>query len=294
MSRPVGKLVVIGVGLIGGSLALALRRAGLVRHVTGVGRSRENLERAQGLGIVDDRTLDAAAAVRDADLVLLAVPMGSYEAVLAAIDGALPDHAIVTDAGSTKQHALLAAGKVLSDPSRFVPAHPLAGTEKSGAAAAFAELFDGRLCILTPDAATDAGAVARVEALWQAVGATVLHMPAARHDELLAAVSHLPHLAAFALVNAVRRSAGQGEDPFRFAAGGFRDFTRIASSSPRMWRDIALANRTALLAKLDALQAELGSMRRMLEAADGEGLLDAFAEAKAARDAWLEHHGGDL
>lgn len=294
MSRPVEKLVVIGVGLIGGSLALALRRAGLVHHVTGVGRSRENLEAAQSLGIVDDWTLDAAEAVGDADVVLLAVPMGAYEAVLADIDGALPDHAIVTDAGSTKQHALHAARKCLSDPSRFVPAHPLAGTEKSGAEAAFAELFDGRLCILTPDAATDGQAVARVEALWQAAGATVLSMPAARHDELLAAVSHLPHLAAFALVNAVRRSAGKGEDPFRFAAGGFRDFTRIASSSPQMWRDIALANRAPLLAKLDALQAELGDMRRMLEAADGEGLLAAFSEAKAARDAWLEQHGGSL
>ncbi len=294
MSRPVDKLVVIGVGLIGGSLALALRRAGLVRHVTGVGRSRENLETAQSLGIVDDWTLDAAAAVGDADVVLLAVPMGAYEAVLADIDGALPPHAVVTDAGSTKQTAWQAARKCLSDPSRFVPAHPLAGTERSGAEAAFAELFDGRLCILTPDATTDGHAVARVEALWQAAGATVLHMPAARHDELLAAVSHLPHLAAFALVNAVRRSAGKGEDPFRFAAGGFRDFTRIASSSPQMWRDIALANRTALLAKLDALQAELGEMRRMLEAADGEGLLDAFSEAKSARDAWLAQHGGGL
>ena len=292
--QPVGRLAVIGVGLIGGSLALALRRAGLVKHVTGVGRSRGNLETAQRLGIIDDWTLDAAEAVRGADMVLLAVPMGAYASVLADIDGALADHAVVTDAGSTKQHALQAAGEHLSDPSRFVPAHPLAGTERSGADSAFAELFDGRLCILTPDEGTDANAVARVEAMWQAVGATVLSMPAARHDELLAAVSHLPHLTAFALVNAVRRAAGKGEDPFRFAAGGFRDFTRIASSSPPMWRDIALANRKALLAKLDALQAELGEMRRLLEASDGEGLLAAFTEAKAARDAWLETHGGSL
>ncbi|HXH72665.1 MAG TPA: prephenate dehydrogenase/arogenate dehydrogenase family protein [Mariprofundaceae bacterium] len=292
--NPVNKLVVIGVGLIGGSFALALRRAGLVRHVTGVGRGRGNLEAAQRLGIVDDWTADAAEAVKGADMVLLAVPMGAYESVLASIDGTLSPDAIVTDAGSTKQHALLAAKKFLSDPSRFVAAHPLAGTEQSGAAAAFAELFDKRLCILTPDAATDAQAVARVKELWEAAGATVLSMPAAEHDDFLAAVSHLPHLAAFALVNAVRKEAERNDepDPFRFAAGGFRDFTRIASSSPEMWRDIALANRKALMIKLDALQMELSGLRRMLDAGDGESLLLEFADAKAARDAWLQKHGG--
>lgn len=294
--RPVNKLVIIGVGLIGGSLSLALRRAGLVKHVTGVGRGRDNLETAQKLGIVDDWTLDASQAVKDADMVLLAVPMGAYESVLASIDGTLPADAIVTDAGSTKQHALLAAKKFLSNPSRFVPAHPLAGTERSGATAAFAELFDQRLCILTPDATTDAEAVSRVESMWQAAGATVLGMPAAEHDDFLAAVSHLPHLAAFALVNAVRKEAARNNepDPFRFAAGGFRDFTRIASSSPVMWRDIALANRQALIAKLDALQEELAGLRRMLDAGDGESLLLEFSDAKAARDAWLEKHGGSL
>jgi len=292
--QPIDKLVVIGVGLIGGSLAMALRRAGMVRHVTGCGRKRDNLELAQKLGIVDDWTLDLNEAVQEADVVLVAVPMGAYESVFSALNGVLPDGAIITDAGSTKQHALQVAKSSLDDPARFVPAHPLAGTEKSGAGAAFADLFDKKLCIVTPDATTDAAAVARVEAMWQAAGSSVLSMPAAEHDEFLAAVSHLPHLAAFALVNAVRRSADQGgeHDPFRFAAGGFRDFTRIASSSPEMWRDIALANRDALLAKLDALQAELGNMRSLLEAGDADGLLNEFAEAKEARDAWLEKHGG--
>jgi len=292
--QAIGKLVVIGVGLIGGSLALALRRAGVVRHITGCGRQRDNLELAQQRGIIDDWTLDLNEAVQGADVVLVAVPMGAYESVFRALNDALPKGAIVTDAGSTKQHALQVASKTLSNPARFVPAHPLAGTEKSGAGAAFAELFDKRLCIVTPDAATDAAAVARVEAMWQAAGSTVLSMPAAEHDEFLAAVSHLPHLAAFALVNAVRRSAAQGgeHDPFRFAAGGFRDFTRIASSSPEMWRDIALANRDALLAKLDALQSELGNLRCLLEAGDADGLLNEFAEAKSARDTWLKKHGG--
>jgi len=293
-AQSIGKLVIIGVGLIGGSFALALRRAGLVKHVTGVGRGRENLEAAKNLGIVDDWTNDAAEAVRDADLVLLAVPMGAYENVLGAIDASLPSGAIVTDAGSTKQHALSMAKKFLSDPQYFVPAHPLAGTERSGADAAFAELFDEKQCIITPDKATDAAAVARVKALWEAAGATVLAMPAAEHDDFLAAVSHLPHLAAFALVNAVRKEAERNRepDPFRFAAGGFRDFTRIASSSPEMWRDIALANREAMIVKLDALQQELAHVRRMLDAGDGESLLNEFADAKASRDAWLEKHGG--
>lgn len=291
---PISKLVVIGVGLIGGSLALALRRAGMVRHVTGVGRGQANLEEARRLGIIDDWTQDAADAVRDADVVLIAVPMGAYDRVLADIDGSLPRDAIVTDAGSTKQQALRSSRQHLSDPARFVAAHPLAGTERSGAAAAFAELYDNRLCIITPEGSTDTEAVARVQAMWQAAGATVLSMQAAEHDDFLAGVSHLPHMAAFALVNAVRKEAERQHepDPFRFAAGGFRDFTRIASSNPAMWRDIALANREALLVKLDALQAELGAVRDMLAAGDAEGLLNEFNEAKASRDAWLAKHGG--
>lgn len=288
-------LVVIGVGLIGGSFARALRHAGCVEQITGVGRSRDNLDRARELGIIDHWTHDIGEAVRDADLIFVAVPMGSYDQVFGELAAAVPPSAIITDAGSTKQHAVEVAGRQLADPSRFVAAHPIAGTEQSGAEASFAELFEDRLCILTPTAVTDAGAVATVEALWKAAGSRVVSMDAASHDDFLASVSHLPHLAAFALVNAVRNQSGDdGLDPFRFAAGGFRDFTRIASSSPEMWRDIALANRDALAAKIDAFQSELAAMKSALANGDGEALLQAFAAAKKARDEWLEKHGGSL
>ncbi len=287
-------LVVIGTGLIGGSLALALKRAGAVGRVTGVGRGAENLQLAQARGIIDDWTHDAAAAMRDADIVLLAVPMAAYETVLRSIADALPDTAIVTDAGSTKQSAIAAARRALPDHSRFVPAHPIAGTEQSGAAAAFAELFNQHLCILTPQPEADAGALKRVRDMWQSAGARVICMDAREHDKFLAAVSHLPHLAAFALVNAVRKQGNEEREPFDFAAGGFRDFTRIASSSPEMWRDIALCNREAVMFQIDALQDELKAIKLALQSGDGEQLLNDFKSAKQARDAWLARHGENL
>ncbi len=284
--NPIKHLAVIGVGLIGGSLSLALKKAAAVERITGAGRNSDNLELAQRLGIVDDWTHDIAEAVVDADLVLLAAPMGAYDELFRAMAGALPEQAIVTDAGSTKQSAIAAAQQRLPNPGRFVPAHPIAGTEHSGAGAAFAGLFEGRLCILTPDARTDADALAVVQGMWERAGCNIQIMDASEHDEALAGVSHLPHLAAFALVNAVRRQAG--EDPFRFAAGGFRDFTRIASSSPQMWRDIALCNSQSLLGKIDALQNELAVLRQALEAGDGDRLLKEFEAARDARDRWLK------
>lgn len=288
-------LVVIGVGLIGGSVARALRHAGCVNRITGVGRSRDNLDRARELGIIDHWTHDIAEAVHDADMVLVAVPMGGYEQVFGELAGVVPESALITDAGSTKQHAIDVAERFLPDPSRFVPAHPIAGTEQSGAEASFAELFEDRLCILTPTDATDAAAIDAVEAMWQATGSRVVRMDAASHDDLLAAVSHLPHLAAFALVNAVRGEGGDDErDPFRFAAGGFRDFTRIASSSPEMWRDIVLSNRESLVGKIDAFQSELSMLKEALQSGDDEKILNAFAAAKKARDEWLATHGGSL
>jgi len=289
-------LVVIGTGLIGGSLSLALKKAGMVERVTGVGRNRANLELAHERSIVDDWTHDIAAAVVDADMVLVAVPMAAYEAVFAAMADALPATAIVSDAGSTKQSALLAARKCLPDAAvrRFVAAHPVAGTEQSGAGAAFAELFEQRLCIVTPDEDTDAQALQAVEAMWQCAGSRVMSMSPLEHDEFLAAVSHLPHLTAFALVNAVRKQASDGHDPFEFAAGGFRDFTRIASSSPQMWRDIAMCNREAVLHQVDALQDELNVLKQALLREDSEALLENFTSAKQARDAWLATYGKSL
>jgi prephenate dehydrogenase len=285
---------VVGVGLIGGSIARALKHAGFVGRVTGVGRSRENLDRARELGVIDHWTHDIAEAVDDADLVVVAVPMGAYDRVFSELAKTLPKKAVVTDAGSTKQHAIDVARKHLSDSSRFIPAHPIAGTEQSGVEASFAELFEDRLCILTPTENADAESLALVTTMWEATKSRVVQMDAKQHDDFLASVSHLPHLAAFALVNAVRKQGDDEHNPFQFAAGGFRDFTRIASSSPEMWRDIALSNRDALSVNIDALQAELAELKRILESGDGEKLLQSFAAAKKARDEWLEKHGGSL
>ncbi|RLL51955.1 prephenate dehydrogenase/arogenate dehydrogenase family protein [Mariprofundus sp. EBB-1] len=292
--NPIQHMVVIGTGLIGGSLSLALRKAALVERVTGVGRSRANLELAKELGIVDDWTHDIAEAVRGADMVVVAVPMSAYASVFKTMAPHLSATTIITDVGSTKQSAMIEARSYLSDSSRFVAGHPIAGTEQSGAGAAFAELFDGRLCILTPDADTRADAVQRVQEMWKVVGSRVMCMAPAEHDDFLAAVSHLPHLAAFALVNAVRKQGNEEHDPFEFAAGGFRDFTRIASSSPQMWRDIALCNRDAVIRQVDALQDELNSLKDALRSDDGEQLLEHFSSAKQARDAWLNTYGKSL
>jgi len=292
--NPIQHLVVIGTGLIGGSVSLALKRAGLVKRVTGVGRSRENLELAEQLGVVNDWTHDVAEAVSDADMVLLSVPMNAYESLFAAMADHLPAECVVTDAGSTKQSAVAAAKKFLPYPERFIAAHPIAGTEQSGAAAAFAELFDQRLCIITPEADSDADALVLVKQMWESTGSSIEVMDAAQHDEFLASVSHLPHLAAFALVNAVAKQATTEQDPFHFAAGGFRDFTRIASSSPEMWRDISLCNRVALLHQIELFQAELDGMRDALKANDEDRLLNEFSAARDARENWLAGHGEDL
>jgi len=293
-SPAIARLAIVGVGLIGGSLARALRHAGFVDHITGIGRGRENLERALELGVVDIFSQDIATGVKDADVVVVAVPMGMYDQVFSAMADHLKEGCIVSDAGSTKQHAIEAAIRCLPDTSRFVPAHPIAGTEQSGVEASFAELFTSRSCILTPGPGTEANALQLVEQMWQAAGSHVVHMDAATHDDLLAGVSHLPHIAAFALVNAVRSAKTDNFDPFAFAAGGFRDFTRIASSHPQMWRDIALCNRDALLGKIDALQAELASLRDSLDRRDADALGKEFSAAKEARDRWLREHGDKI
>lgn len=290
----IGHLVVVGVGLIGGSASLALKKHGAVGRVTGVGRGRDNLELAKKRGIVDAWTHDIGEAVQDADAVLLAVPMSAFESVFAAMAGTLPKHAIVTDAGSTKQSAIAAAKKFLPNPERFIAAHPIAGTEKSGANAAFSGLFEHALCVMTPEKSSDPEALEIARNLWSQTGSHVISMDAAEHDAFLASVSHLPHVAAFALVNVVRKQGGKGHDPFQFAAGGFRDFTRIASSSPEMWRDIALCNSEALMDQIDAFQRELNGLREALKSGDSERLKREFSAAKEARDTWLKKHGERL
>lgn len=282
------RLAIIGVGLIGGSLARAARAAGVVGEIVGSGRDERELQRAVTLGVIDRYVLDAAAAVHDADLVVLAVPLGAMESVLRSIASALATGTVITDVGSTKASVLAAARAVFGIiPPHFVPGHPIAGTEKSGVAASFAELFYGRRVILTPQENTDPLALARVRALWQATGAEVVDMEASHHDQVLAATSHLPHILAYALVDTLLHLDASA-DIFRYAAGGFRDFTRIASSHPEMWRDICLANREAILNVLDRYRAELATVDDCLRQADGAGLLRVFIQAKTARDQYSD------
>lgn len=289
------KLVVIGVGLIGGSFALALREAGRVQHITGIGRSRENMQRALALGEIDEIADDVESALKDAELVFLAVPVGQIGEIMAQMSAYLAPSAIVTDAGSTKQDVVAAARSHFAPHLKnFVPGHPVAGAERSGADAANADLFRGKNVVLTPLEETSREATQKVTELWEACGARISRMSANRHDEILAAVSHLPHVLAFALMNHVVSAGADGSDDahdndlLRFAGSGFRDSTRIAGSSPEMWRDICLGNRKALLNQIDAYQKELTAVREMLSDGDGDALERLFAKARNARERWLK------
>lgn len=287
------RLAVLGVGLIGGSAALALKRAGRVRRVVGYGRGQANLEAALAQGAIDEIAASPEAAVDGADRVLLAMPVGAMAAAFARIGPHLADHVLVTDAGSTKQDVIAAARAGLGGRvGCFVPAHPIAGAEKSGAAAARADLYAGRSVILTPLAENRPADVEAVADLWRACGAQVVAMTAAEHDGVFAAVSHLPHLAAFALVDELA-ARPQAQTFFRHAGSGFRDFTRIAASSPEMWRDIALANRAALVAELDAYLSRLSAYRDALAAGDADTLMQSFSRASQARSRW-QPNGSNL
>ena len=280
------KLAIVGAGLIGGSFSLALKQAGAVREVLGVGRNPARLTVARELGLID-RAVDWAEAGQ-ADCILLALPVGETEAVLRQLAPHLKAGAIVTDAGSTKVNVVAAARTALGDRfADFVPGHPIAGSEQSGPGAARADLYQGKKVVLTPQPDTRADALATVKALWQSAGAQVETLDADLHDRVFAAVSHLPHLAAFALVDELAQRA-DGDTFFRFAASGFRDFTRIAGSNPEMWRDIALANREAVLAELDAYVAALQALRSAVSAEDAEALLAIFTRARTAREHWMK------
>jgi prephenate dehydrogenase len=282
------KLAIIGVGLIGGSMARALRDEGLVQEVVGCGRGKANLDKAVELGVIDHYTHDIAEAVRDADFIVLAVPLGAMKASLQAMQGHLASDAVVTDVGSVKGSVVRDAIEVFGDlPGFFVPGHPIAGTERSGVEAAFPELFRNRRVILTPQVQTDAEALRRVEQAWRHCGAEVSVMEVAHHDEVLAATSHLPHMLAYSLVDSLSRLKANDEI-FRYAAGGFRDFTRIASSNPVMWRDICLANSEALGHILKRFTGELTELADILERGDSDALLAIFERAKAARDRYVD------
>ncbi len=281
------RVAVLGVGLIGGSFALALRTAGACATVVGVGRNPGNMRVAKERGIVDSVETDVAVAVRDADLVLVAAPVAQFPDLFARVVPGLAPSALVMDAGSTKQDVVAAARAALGVRiAQFVPAHPIAGAEHSGAAAAKADLFAGKRVVLAPLAENPAGLVERAAAAWEACGARISSMSAAEHDAVFAAVSHLPHVLAYALVHefAGRENSGQ---LFGYAAGGFRDFTRIASSYPEMWRDICVANRDALVTELDRYVEKLRALRVPLAAGDGVALEAVFDQARNARNRWL-------
>ena len=285
----IAKLVVVGVGLIGGSFALALKAAGRVDRVVGVGRGRANLEVARSRGIIDEAIAldgDWTRELVDADVVLLSTPVAQFASLFDAVSGHLSEGAILTDAGSTKQNVIDDARRHLGSAlPQFIPGHPIAGTEHTGAAAAFATLFRDRNVVLTPLPENDRAAIATLSGLWSACGGEVRLLDPALHDRIFAAVSHLPHLLAFGLVDLLAARPDAAE-LFRYAASGFRDFTRIAAGSPEMWRDISLANRDALLAEVDSYRAELDRIAAMVAAGDAAALEAVFARASAARREW--------
>jgi prephenate dehydrogenase len=280
----INRLAIIGVGLIGGSLALALRQAGYVGEIIGTSRREPHLQQAKDLGVIDGYELDMANAVAGADMVFISVPLGAMQAVFEAIKPAVNNHTIITDGGSAKGCVVRDAEAVFGGlPAGLVPGHPIAGTEQSGVAAAFPELYRDRRVILTPLDTTSPEALASVRGMWQAAGAQVEEMSVQHHDEVLAATSHLPHMLAFGLVDSLARMK-DNDEIFRYAAGGFRDFTRIASSDPVMWRDICLYNREAVLKMTQSYHQDLDEMMQAIEQGDGDTLLDIFSRAKSARD----------
>lgn len=282
------KIVIFGVGLIGGSVALALKKQSHAPQIIGFGRSGHSLQEALQLGLIDRAETEVASALQDADLVLIATPVAQTPAILRLIVPHLNASTIITDAGSTKSDVMAYASTELGDKiSQFVGGHPIAGAEKSGPAAAMADLYVGKNVILTPDAQTSSTAIEKVTALWQQCGAVVSSMSPQEHDRVFAAVSHLPHLLAFALVEDLAKR-DNAELLFKFAASGFRDFTRIAGSHPEMWRDIALANKTALLSELKLYQQALSEMTVLLEQADGNALHALFEHASRARNEWAK------
>ena len=282
------RLCIIGTGLIGGSLARALREAGACQEVVGAGRNTGNLQTAVDLGVIDRYDTDLAQAVSGADMVVVCVPLGAMEDVFRAIKDQLAEHAVLTDAGSAKGSVIEAVQRAFGRvPDFFVPGHPIAGTEQSGVEASFPGLYKDRRVILTPLPETSANATDRVRDMWEAAGARVTEMDPLHHDAILAATSHLPHVLAYTLVDSLSK-LDDSDELFEYAAGGFRDFTRIASSDPVMWRDICLANGDAIQLMIEHFIGDLEGLKRAVQHHDGQQLLEIFTSAKTARDRYVE------
>ena len=278
------RMVVVGVGLIGGSLAIVSRRKGLVKEIIGVGRGAANLKEAVKLNIIDSFTFDISEAVKGADLIVMATPVGSFEWLVKQMRHSLNKGAIITDAGSVKGRMVSRIERLLPKGTYFVAGHPIAGKEKTGVKAASQTLFEGTKCILTPTKKTDASALKKIKALWKAVGAEVVLMDPMLHDKVLGAVSHLPHAAAYSIVNTVAEIKKDGNNFIAFSGGGFKDFTRIAASSPEMWRDIFLSNRKNLVNMISRYQKNLEKLKRYIKDKDSKGLIKELEKAKAIRD----------
>ena len=282
------RLCIIGTGLIGGSLARALREAGACQEVVGAGRNTGNLQTAVDLGVIDRYYTDLAQAVSGADMVVVCVPLGAMEDVFRAIKDQLAEQVVLTDAGSAKGSVIEAVQRAFGRvPDFFVPGHPIAGTEQSGVEASFPGLYKDRRVILTPLPETSTNATDRVRDMWEAAGARVTEMDPLHHDAILAATSHLPHVLAYTLVDSLSK-LDDSDELFEYAAGGFRDFTRIASSDPVMWRDICLANGDAIQLMIEHFIRDLQGLSQAVKHHDGQQLLEIFTSAKAARDRYVE------
>lgn len=282
------QITVIGVGLIGGSLARALREANVVNAIVGCGQNKDQLQKAIDLGVIDKYETDVGKAVTGSQLIVVAVPVGAMQGVFNKIKESASDDAIITDVGSTKGSVIEAARNAYGDiPSQLVPGHPIAGTEKSGVDASFSGLFHGRRVVLTPLHNTSKDAIRVVTDMWLATGATVSQMDPNHHDEVLAATSHLPHLLAFALVDTLA-ALDEKVEIFQYAAGGFKDFTRIASSHPQMWHDICVNNRDAILPILERFHADLAKLTEAIQKNDSQYILDVFTRAKKSRDQFIQ------
>lgn len=284
----INRLAIIGVGLIGGSLARALRRKKVCESVIGYGRNRDNLKKAVELNVIDEFSEDIHRVVNKADVVVMATPLATYESLFKAMHPSLRDDVVITDVGSVKGSVVDAARKTLGHLlPQFVPGHPIAGNEKSGVEASFAELFEAHRVILTPLPETQVQAINLVTQMWEVTGAEVVHLDVDHHDAVLAATSHLPHMLAYALVDCLASMQSRSEI-FKFAAGGFADFTRIASSHPKMWHDICFSNRTQLLEALNHFNDHLNGIKEAIENEDSEKLLKIFEGAKQQRDRFTD------
>jgi prephenate dehydrogenase len=281
------RLAIIGVGMIGASLALALKQARAVNHVVGCGRNQLNLQKGMDLGVIDSYTASIVEAASSADVVVLATPLGAMKQVFEQIADIVEEHTVITDTGSAKGSVIKVAQTVLGDKiSQFVPGHPIAGAEKSGVEAGLADLYQNRRVIITPLESTNPEAVAKIESMWQACGASIEYLGVEHHDKVLAATSHLPHMLAYGLVNYLS-SLNDHDEIFKYAAGGFRDFTRIASSDPVMWRDVCISNGEALLTLIEGYKNELDLVSVAIRDGDQDRLLELFGKAKSERDSLI-------